>query len=915
MTKRKVWLNPLTIAGVMLMIASLIFVTAEIVFTNGLNKQNITFAGNENYTLYVDVPLYVYVNNISLNLSPIIRLDSAVILYTERMSAGRDTANFTFNRIRIQDEGGAYPEAVFFDKIGLFNYTIKGECLPGIATACSNETPEYNFLDNSATGSITDRWSAVGLSTYNTSWKVTANASLRTVSEIGALAITSKLENGVPNSTGLIAWMNVTSDITSTSRWIDLLNGTGTTTYPCSIGIRNTINTLRVGYDDSHATTPSLFPFPVEKNKPFQVMVQLTEMGCEYYARNNTADDWLFLENRYITLFNWTGTKGRSYYSTEWTKTSDHAIRTQSEGLDTTSNVFQNSTTLTVWWNVTSNPTVTSRWFGISDYLGNDCVSGIRSKPGRELQIGATSPPFGTNFTIEQNKPFQTMIHLNENECLFYARNLTTDLWTYLGNVSSGVNTSFSQLYFSNEGAIDPSEVVYWSDITTYNMSYLDNTYIKVGELDGNKDWYSENQLLTENIAIINTSSINNILDSECNCTPCSIEGLDCRIPFTFHSDTPGLLGIEILRLDYLNNSKINISVRYEENGSLLVGPTITILRTLGSIEQTNTTTTGLLFLGDLAPGDWTFTFSADTFSRRSYTTILDSVNIVNLDAYLSQNTSEVTFTVVDADTSEQLQGVLTTMYRVINNTWVAVEGHYTDITGKSKFSYQEDTRYRFFFARGDYEDYIFYLDPVLFTEYDVKMTRSIAINESQDYDRIALIYTPTLFYDGQENNFTFLIQSPDGELTAYGYTLTYPGGSISESGSIALGSQLDSNFTIMGAETGDTLQLYYYYDTPLSGLRNFTKYYSIVVDYDSKTMIGIRDNTYGLGIFERIFIMVLGCIFIVGIATLIGRPIPGLALGVMFMGMMVYVGFVPLWSVLISMTVALILLGSQMEV
>ena len=75
-----------------------------------------------------------------------------------------------------------------------------------------------------------------------------------------------------------------------------------------------------------------------------------------------------------------------------------------------------------------------------------------------------------------------------------------------------------------------------------------------------------------------------------------------------------------------------------------------------------------------------------------------------------------------------------------------------------------------------------------------------------------------------------FLIQSPDGELTSYGYTLTYPGGSSSNSGSNAIGSQLESTFTISGASVNDTVLLYYYYDTDLSGFRNFSYRYPILV-------------------------------------------------------------------------------------
>lgn len=452
----------------------------------------------------------------------------------------------------------------------------------------------------------------------------------------------------------------------------------------------------------------------------------------------------------------------------------------------------------------------------------------------------------------------------------------------------------------------------------TYGQ-YPENPYLEIGDTTQAREWnYSGNYSLNNSYAL-NFTVVNDILNNYCTCDGCSYSGGFCEIPFIFHSDTPGFLQYYDLIAEFGANYRLNITIRDEQNYSLILHST-TIEFSSDNLTDSKTTTTGLLYREDLLPGVYDLKFTVDDtsqgYSSRRYVVTLNNRTTTQLNAFLNRNVSDVTFTVTDKDTSELLEGVLATMYRFLNGSYQAVESHFTDITGRVQFNYQSDTKYRFYFAKSQYQDYIFYLDPVLFSEYDVKMMRVTFINESQDYDKIALIYSPTLFYNDEPNNFTFLIQSPYGELIQYGYILEFPGGTDNQAGTNALGSQLESvNFVITGATYQDSLTLHYWYETDIAGLRNFTRNYDIVVSGYNQTWVGIRDQTYGLGLFERLLILVLGSVIIVGIATLIGRPIPGMALGVLFMGIMAYMKFVPLWSVLISITVSLVIIGSQSEV
>lgn len=367
--------------------------------------------------------------------------------------------------------------------------------------------------------------------------------------------------------------------------------------------------------------------------------------------------------------------------------------------------------------------------------------------------------------------------------------------------------------------------------------------------------------------------------------------------------------------LDPINS--ISITIRNEETNNLIYDNTSIKFQNNQS-ENTYYTNTSALFLSALDSGQYYITFDVLnetlSYTQKSYVVTMSNSSTLILNAYLTQNSSTTTFTVSDRATSGLLENVLATSYKMINNSWVSVESGYTGITGQVSFLYLPYTRYKYYLAKDGYENYIFYLNPVQSSTYTINMDRITQINESQDYDQIALIYAPFLFYDGRDNNFTFLIQSPYGELIEYGYDLTFPGGTASNSGSNSIGSQLYNNFTITGANVYDRVKVEYYYETGLAGRRDFTYYYSIVVEeaQGNNTMITIKDKTYGLGLFERIFLAVFIVVLVVGIATLIGQPIPGMGLGMLIYGILAYIGFIPLWSILISLTLGLIIIGSR---
>lgn len=299
--------------------------------------------------------------------------------------------------------------------------------------------------------------------------------------------------------------------------------------------------------------------------------------------------------------------------------------------------------------------------------------------------------------------------------------------------------------------------------------------------------------------------------------------------------------------------------------------------------------------------------FTSRTYESNSHV-IDNSTEIIPL--LLLLNPTDVTFHVID-DANNDLLGVQVMAYRYYpsSGNYTKVGTEYTDNSGNVIFGLKQGAaQYRFEF----YQDGILKLNTTTFkifsTEYTIILERDIIVNTSQDFDGINILIDPSVFNNGTTTTLFFQIFSTDGLLTGYGYNVTYPSGTASASGTINIGQVLSSNLTINSDSVFDTVRIDYYYVTNLSGRRNFTKYISINF-VGNNTFMANKDQTYGLGIFERLLITTGTSITVIGIAALIGQVVAGLALVLFLMGYFVFIGFIPLWSVLITMLVGVLIL------
>jgi hypothetical protein len=163
--------------------------------------------------------------------------------------------------------------------------------------------------------------------------------------------------------------------------------------------------------------------------------------------------------------------------------------------------------------------------------------------------------------------------------------------------------------------------------------------------------------------------------------------------------------------------NSVNITI-YDEATGVQLAQNVSVKFSNNLTEFTNITSTGNLYYYMVPAGEYKILFNSANYSERSYFITIGNYSTQTLKAYLPLNstTQQTIFTISDKDSSEVLEGVLSSMYRLINGSWEPVESKYTDILGKAQFTYLPLTKYKFYLSKPGYTDYVFYLDPILFT-------------------------------------------------------------------------------------------------------------------------------------------------------------------------------------------------------
>jgi hypothetical protein len=228
------------------------------------------------------------------------------------------------------------------------------------------------------------------------------------------------------------------------------------------------------------------------------------------------------------------------------------------------------------------------------------------------------------------------------------------------------------------------------------------------------------------------------------------------------------------------------------------------------------------------------------------------------------------------------------------------------------QFTATANTNYRFSSTHPSYATKTFNLNPVIFTSYNILLTRNNIDTPQLDLANIGIIYSPTTFYKTQVNNFTFTITSPSGVLTNYGFNLSTQCKQIGGASGVNAygGTTTLTNFNLTCASNYDSVTLFYYYINSAGSYRNFTYIYGINLVGANATLAHTLDSkTYGMGLFERLLITTVVTLVLMGVVSTVGGIASGLAVGLIVLGYFSSTGFIPFSAIIITLVVGFILL------
>lgn len=355
--------------------------------------------------------------------------------------------------------------------------------------------------------------------------------------------------------------------------------------------------------------------------------------------------------------------------------------------------------------------------------------------------------------------------------------------------------------------------------------------------------------------------------------------------------------------------NSVSITIYDQVNNTLINTTNISISFISDDGQETNTTSTGTFYKYNLTAGDYQVKFTASGYEISNYYITVSNFSTQSLNAYmLPTGVDQTIFTFKDRNLETVIPDVSLSIEQIINDEWVLINVLTSDVTGRIVFNYEDQAQYRFSTSNSNYEDKTFTLDPIIFTTYSIWLDKVAEEQTDQDYSRTNIKFTPSEYYNNQNNTFTIYFISPSGEFVEYGYNLTYKNTTISGSGVNAIGEVLTDVLLIENAVSGDRVILNYYYRLSDGDLKEYSMPYTIYNLDAQGTFAHNKDETYGLGLFERALIAVIIVILVSGAAFLFGGLLASGVMGMFVFGYMNYIGFLSAWLTIPSMILIFII-------
>ncbi len=278
-----------------------------------------------------------------------------------------------------------------------------------------------------------------------------------------------------------------------------------------------------------------------------------------------------------------------------------------------------------------------------------------------------------------------------------------------------------------------------------------------------------------------------------------------------------------------------------------------------------------------------------------------------DLSIYFGGDYSNVTFSFLSGDSGKALEDVYFTMSRYINNSLVVVGSGISNILGDIKLPYVPGIYYKLISSKKGYATKEFILDPINENKYYVRMYGESS--NSLISDGVSVYYHNNMFIFG-ENNFSISFNSPQGTLTNYNYILDYPTNSKHNHGNNANGEVFDFTFNITDVSLGEFVKLTYSYNTTIGEPVTNTILLPIeFISDDPSVWTGSNISLKSEGLWAKIILITIIIIFVSGFAYLIGGSTAALAIGMLSYALFIYMGIIPLWSVLISFLLGFLLI------
>lgn len=360
----------------------------------------------------------------------------------------------------------------------------------------------------------------------------------------------------------------------------------------------------------------------------------------------------------------------------------------------------------------------------------------------------------------------------------------------------------------------------------------------------------------------------------------------------------------------YTENSVL-ITIYDESDLTIVNDSTVSITFSNNVSALSYITTNGTYYKDALTDGVWEVKFYSANYSYRTYFITVYNRSFQTLDAYLVPSAFTCVFTIRDSLTLAPLEDASFSVERLSNSSYIVVESKVSDIGGNVQIGFLPGIEYRFTLSKSGYTSKVFSLNPIIFNAYNIYLDKTASLNNTLDYGSVNIALYPKTFYNNRANGITFTITSPEGVLTNYRISIKAPGGSNSTTGSNAIGETFTLNFNITNATIFDRVNITYNYTSTMGGIKIYRFQYEIIGagNVGNYTIANLKNREYGLGTFEKVLLVMVGMVIIVGFAFMLTGTAGALVIGLICLNVSVYLGFLPYWSVIIPDILGIIII------